>query len=592
MTARTRGGERLNELPAEPPADPSLEELGALARGRGPIWLAGGEPTLRADLPELVRALRPRGLVSDALPFAREGALDPLLDAGLERVRVILHAARADAHDFLVGRAGAAKLAVRAIGRLSARAVRVEIVATITRSTLPLLPELVEAAATLGVREVLLRRPVARGAVAADFILLSPRLAQLSAYLELAASAALVRDVRLAVRGFPACAVPRELYEPTTPEALVPEGSPWDAVRAALAEPAHERGCPRCPGAPLCAGAPADYVARFGRDEIRSEQGVASAPVPLPSGGPPPPRAGRAPATRRSRVLSLVGKRLSGDPLAFVPALASPEVLRFRFGAPSRVMCPDCGEPDAPLEPTRSVRLRLVRAAQQGARVLRVASAGSLAHPDAAALLRETTLLSFERVEIAGEASRLDELSDADLYALTGIARLDLALYGPDAESHDAHVGRPGAFAAALRAAHRLADLAGTSIGSFAVLHDATQVSRYADAWQSGALPGTPAVRLSARGAALGSLAGAARALAAGPMLEALTRVLPPCISAREAGFSPARHTSVAFEEELELERPPAGSDPYGKFRACACGAELASRCPGIAEGWQKSTEP
>ena len=49
-----------------------------------------------------------------------EGAAQPLRAAGLDRVRVCLHAARADAHDWLVSRPGAARLAVRAVGRLTA----------------------------------------------------------------------------------------------------------------------------------------------------------------------------------------------------------------------------------------------------------------------------------------------------------------------------------------------------------------------------------------------------------------------------------------------------------------------------------------
>ncbi len=142
VTARARGGERLHELPEPAPPDPSVAHLAALVTGRERrVWLSGGEPTLRADLPELIRAIAARGpavgLVTDALPLAQERALAPLMAAGVDRVRVVLHAARADAHDWLVSRPGAARLAVRALGRLVGSGVDVEVQATLTRSTLP-----------------------------------------------------------------------------------------------------------------------------------------------------------------------------------------------------------------------------------------------------------------------------------------------------------------------------------------------------------------------------------------------------------------------------------------------------------------------
>jgi MoaA/NifB/PqqE/SkfB family radical SAM enzyme len=496
-TARVRAGSRVKPAWADPPADPSIRELAeALEPSAGRVWLTGGEPTLRADLPELVGALAARGhrpgLVSDALALTSEGALDSLVSAGLSAVRVVLHAARPDAHDWLVGMPGAAKRAVRALGRLRARGLELELAATVTRPTMPLLAELVEAAASLGARKVHLHRLVLAGRALEEVVALAPRHALLAPYLEAAVRAGERVGVAVVLRGFPEC-------ETGTVSERRASGDPFPTVT----------GCARCPGPPRCAGMPADYVRCFGRSEL------------FPS-----------------------------------PPSAPPERLRVRFRAPSRVACPECGDRggDAVPETTRAARARLVRAAQQGARTLRVVSASSLNHPEAAALLRECSLLSFERVEVAGEASGLDRATDAALYALSGISRFDLALYGPDADSHDAHVGVPGAFAAALRVGERIARLAKVPVGSYAVLHDESLVEAFARAWSEGRLPGTPRFRLSARG---GSLDALGRLALPTPARAALERALTAPLAAP---------SELAFEDELEPGLSRSGSDPEGEF--------------------------
>src|SRR6185503_4981378 len=102
---RRRGNGRLDAWCDPAPADPSIAEVVAAASG-GPSasgWLvSGGEPTLREDLPELLRALSdagaPRlGLVSDGLALASERAARDLVSFGLRRLRVGFHCARSDA---------------------------------------------------------------------------------------------------------------------------------------------------------------------------------------------------------------------------------------------------------------------------------------------------------------------------------------------------------------------------------------------------------------------------------------------------------------------------------------------------------------
>jgi len=543
VTARSREPTRLDDLDVEAPPDPAIEDLvGILPPGSTP-WLSGGEPTLRADLPELVAALSGAGhapaLLTDGLALVTDAALGPLVDAGLVALRVFLHSARPDAHDWLVRRAGAARRVVRAVRAARALGVAVEIEAVITRPTQPHLAELVEAAAALGVSRVCFRRLSSRGPAQHDFVALSPRFALLEPELARARARAERLGVSIRLHDVPECFAGNARAERVWPERVqwhVAAGEAWASVREALAEPPRGPSCPSCPGLPACGGAPLDYVARFGMEELRSK------------------------GSER-------------------PARTVPRVLRFRFGAPSRVACPECGDVglDSVVESTRRVRMRLVRAASAGAKVLRVASAGSLAHPAAAALLRETTLLGFERIEVAGEGSAPDEMSDAELYLLRGIHRLDVALFGPDAARHDEHMGRPGAFEATLRGAERFARLTGATLGAFAVLHDERRVADFVRAWTDGVLPGEPAFRLSTRGGDLAALSGS----------PALGNVLPPCL-APEGGE--AGNPGQLFDDAWVVGAPPSGCDRYGTFGPCACTGPAARPCPGVARGWELGT--
>ena len=541
VTARKRGADRLDEPAGEGLVDPAIAELTEQVRAAAPsdrLWLVGGEPTLRADLPALMRALRPLapggiGLESDGLVLGDERSLGPLREAGLVAVRVALHAPRTEAHDWLVGQRGAARRALKGLRVCTAAGLETEVVTTVTRPAMTQLAELVVLVRRLGAGVLLLRLLRERGAAAAAFRMLAPRLPLLERQLEEAEREARRRGLRLLLEGMSPCAagsMARLIAQ--APQWICGSDTAWQTYGAARQDPSLVAGpCARCPGQPACAGAPADYLAHFGWSELAA------------------------------------------------PAREPAEIVQARFQAPARVACPTCGDRgdggSAAAEPSRAIRQRLVRAAGAG-RSLRIASAASLAHPDAAALLADAGLLSFARIEVAGEGSALDEMSDAELRALRTLSRLDVALYGPDAERHDAHMGRAGAFEASLRGLARLARIAKIEVGAFAVLHDATEVSAYADAWELGALPGEPAFRLSAEGGCLADLAAATRALSVGRARAALEALLPPCLL---GGDAPA---STAADEAAGSV--PSGSDRHGLFRRCVC--DSSSPCPGLAAGW------
>lgn len=600
---------RLDQALDEAPEDPALDAVVAVARahtGAESWMLTGGEPTLRRDLPRLVRALAdagaPRlGLVTDGLALGTPKVAGMLAELGLTRVRVQLHSARADAHDWLVGQPGAWRRAVQGVRAAVAAGLEVELQVTVTRPTAAHLSELADVATKLGVAAMVLRRVTLRGPAAGADVAVSPRFGLIQRDLEAAVQRGVRQGLTMMLEGFPRCAAPATGPAMIPSDAVVwvlPGEGRWPFQRAHYEPVSGERGCVGCPRDARCSGAPTDYVRRFGRTEIDSESVRLVNPGRLPptalEGGEvyPPARGGRFPATRPSYVrLAVRLPSLGGDPLVAEQEVGRPERLRVAFLAPGRIADPVLGDHPQPPEPetTRAARVRLVRAAQEGARTLRIASAGSLAHPDAAELLREATRLQFPRIEVAGEAGALDACSDMQLRRLRGITRVDAALFGPDAATHDAVVGIEGAFDAALRALDRLGSLVPSiEIGCYAVLTAPTQAEAFAELWDLGDLPGRPWFRLAPRGGSLHTLASVAATWSAGAAREAIAAVLPKGLLAGSEAVAPAPEATTAWGDVPEHLAKPSGSDRLGCYTGrLTLGPEPApGDDPGIAIGW------
>lgn len=428
VTGKVRPTDRLHR---ESPGEPTLASIVAVAEPGA--WLGGGEPTLRADLPALVRALEAPGLVTDALPLAQASVRQTLLDAGLAKVRVRLHAARRDAHDWLVGMEGAAKTALRAIRALRGAGVEVELCATLTRPTAPHASELLALARELDLAAVELVRLDTGAVDEAQRVALAPRLGLLEADLARAVQAA--HGVELRLVDVPRCAAPR-LDRWRHPSAWrFPEGAPGPAS-------GERRRCAGCPGLPACAGVEAAYVERFGEAELA---GVgAQVPAGRTREGLPAWVAVEAP-----------GPRGHGTPRAHLAAVGEP------LGAAGEVP----GEAVVAFEgTTRAIRRHLITVAQRGTSSLRVVSP-SLRHPAAMALLRECTRLGLAELHVEGDTAPLGAVEDAIFFPLRGaVTTLTVLLEGPDAAAHDAATGEPGSFAAALDGARRFAAITGATL--------------------------------------------------------------------------------------------------------------------------------
>lgn len=319
----------------------SLSEILAAARAAGErpgaFVIGGGDPMRRSDLGEIVAELarlRPAHLgLYTAGHGVTTAVAQSLAAAGVKRVQVPFHCARQDAHDWLVGEAGALKTAHRAIRACVDAGLSVAADIVLTRPTTAHLAETVEVLARTGVRAACVRRLTAHDTPGPEFVPLSPRLSLLEPGLEHAASVALARRLRLSLRDLPLCVAPRlrALFAaPDSERWVLADGSVETRARPGL-------GCASCPGWPKCAGAPEDYASRFGWEEFRN----------------------RTPTAVRVRESVEDQQRQSA---------AQP--MTFGWRGPQRVRCEACA--DAPYEassiqhahePTRPVRARLVEAA-------------------------------------------------------------------------------------------------------------------------------------------------------------------------------------------------------------------------------------
>lgn len=245
---------------------------------RGGIVLAGGEVTLRTDLPALVAAARDLGFRRVAIQtngrvLAARGAAAHLASRGLTDAVVAVHAPSAPIHDWLTREQGSFRQAVAGVRAAAAAGVGVRLATVLVRSNVPLLPELPALAASLGASGV--RFLVAReeGEASLEARALVPRLSMVAE----AAATALDRAVSLRldaeVVGIPLCLLPRH-------RAFAADRA-REPTRAFAAGDAPDRDMvfpPACDGCPLrgpCPGVPAAYARRHGDAEL----GL----------GPPPP---------------------------------------------------------------------------------------------------------------------------------------------------------------------------------------------------------------------------------------------------------------------------------------------------------------
>jgi radical SAM protein with 4Fe4S-binding SPASM domain len=118
------------------------------------VSFTGGEPTLRADLPELIAYAKSRGLranlITNGLRCAEKGYVADLAEAGLDSAQVSLEAGDAATHDAVVANPGAFERTVQGVRNLKAAGIHTHTNTTINARNRRALPALIDFLGELG----------------------------------------------------------------------------------------------------------------------------------------------------------------------------------------------------------------------------------------------------------------------------------------------------------------------------------------------------------------------------------------------------------------------------------------------------------
>lgn len=145
------------------------------------LVLTGGECTLRADLPDLVRHARAAGyrtvqIQTNGRRLSVPAYCDTLIEAGATEFSPALHGALAETHDAQTGARGSYRQTLQGIRNLVARGQRVIVNSVVTRRNLRELPRLGELFVGVGVAQYQLAMVHPLGTAAARFAEVVPRL--------------------------------------------------------------------------------------------------------------------------------------------------------------------------------------------------------------------------------------------------------------------------------------------------------------------------------------------------------------------------------------------------------------------------------
>ncbi|MBI4951361.1 MAG: radical SAM protein [Myxococcales bacterium] len=259
------------------PTDFVARTMAAAARaGFDELAFTGGEPTMRDDLPALVRLGRRLGyrhvkVASNGLRYAHDAYLDLVLAAGVDRFHVSLHAPDDASYERVVQRAGTAALRAAALANLVRRGLDPVADLILTTATVPVLERWLETLHGLGLRRFALWLVSLTDANAANEEQL-PRLGEVAPVLERAFDAARAGGYEVVSLHVPRCFVPRhtehvrhpgeERVRVVTPDAV------FDLGASRLAGGIKPEACGRCRFEARCPGLRADYAARFGVAEL------------------------------------------------------------------------------------------------------------------------------------------------------------------------------------------------------------------------------------------------------------------------------------------------------------------------------------
>jgi hypothetical protein len=256
-------------LPREAFGDDAVAARLAAVRETGSrtVVFVGGEPALDPRLEGLVRRARQMGFArvavqTNGVALARGRAIAALAQAGLTDVHLSIHGAEARVHDWHTGRAGSFDAAVKTMADSRAAGLQVVVATVLTRSNFRVLSPIAKLLVSRGAAAWCIEVPRWRGRAATAPDSVVPRLALAIPFALHALDAARGSGLAAFLRGAPSC-----LLGPFAAKALD------DAPRS------FDGRCEGCEARPRCCGVDAEYLARFGGEELSPVK-----PVPREAG--------------------------------------------------------------------------------------------------------------------------------------------------------------------------------------------------------------------------------------------------------------------------------------------------------------------
>jgi MoaA/NifB/PqqE/SkfB family radical SAM enzyme len=340
-----------------------IARLEARRSGEEGVWLAGGEVTLRRDLPELIRAARRTGFTrvgiqSNGRVLAARGAAAGLRELGLTDVAVAVHAHVAVIHDWLTREPGSFAQASAGARNVTAAGLGLVVHTVLSRSLGESIAAMAAWVARVGARGHRWYHPRSLaaginplGPPEADLV---PRYSLVEASLRASLDWERERGIEAETVGFPLCVLgPLRACAADRPDAGVVRRDFPTGFAELPAARTYGPPCRGCAGRPGCGGVDPAYPRRWGWGEL------------TPLGGSAPVEHGRLLLTVE------------------------------------------------PADTRRSLRQRLVAAAGDLDRIVVFGGQDPWAHPVLPTLVRDAVKLGFREVGVVGSTTAMDGL-DAD----------------------------------------------------------------------------------------------------------------------------------------------------------------------------------
>ncbi len=250
----------------------------AAARGFRDVAFTGGEPTIRPDLPALVKHARRRGfehvkVASNGLRYAHAPYLEHLVACGVDRFHVSMHAPGDADYEATVRREGTATLRRAAIEHLVARGLDPVADLILKEDTYRDARGWIAGLHALGVRRFALWL-VSLTDQNKDNVAQLPRLADVASRLPLVFDDARAGGYEVVSLHVPRCFLPGYEDHVRHPGAslvtVVTPDEEFDLADSRLGGGVKPAGCSGCRWADACPGLRHDYVAVFGGGEVRA----------------------------------------------------------------------------------------------------------------------------------------------------------------------------------------------------------------------------------------------------------------------------------------------------------------------------------